>query len=120
MLPKKNRANKEAIDQIFKKGRFFNSNNLTFKFILEKNTKKPIISFIAPKTVAKKAVMRNLLRRRGYAILEKNIESFPVGIVGAFVFGKKSVEVFGKRKNINYNPISNLEDEIKIIINKIH
>ncbi|MFA6524467.1 MAG: ribonuclease P protein component [Candidatus Paceibacterota bacterium] len=120
MLPKKNRANKKAIDQIFQKGRFFSSSNLTFKFILNKNTNQPMISFIVPKTVVKKAIVRNLLRRRGYAVLEKYIKDFPVSMVGAFIFGKKSLEVFGKRKNKNYNPILNLKNEIKIIINKIH
>jgi len=120
MLPKKNRANKKAIDQIFKGGKFFNSNNLTLKFFIDKTNKNKQISFIVPKTISKKAVIRNLLRRRGYAVLVKYLKDFPSGIVGAFVFNKKSLDIFGNKKNKTYNPILNLENEIKIILSKIN
>ena len=42
------------------------------------------------------------------------------GFVGAFIFGKKSAEVFGGRKNKKYNPIQNLENEINNILSKIY
>ncbi|MEI8270808.1 MAG: ribonuclease P protein component, partial [bacterium] len=64
MLSKKNRVNKKLIDKIFKEGRFVNSPNLTLKFIKEESL-YPKIAFISPKTASKKAVDRNLLRRRG-------------------------------------------------------
>ena len=120
MLPKKNRLDKKIVENIFKNGSFVNSSNLTLKFISNKNTTPPRFSFITPKTASKKAVVRNLLRRRGYTVLKKYFKNFHNGFVGAFVFGKESVEVFGGRKNKTYNPILNLENEIKNILSKIH
>ncbi len=119
MLSKKNRVNKKLVDKIFKEGRFINSPNLTLKFIKDEYT-TPRISFIAPKTASKKAVDRNLLRRRGYFIIKKQLGRFPANFTGAFVFGKKSMEFFGGRKNKTKNPIKNLENEIENILNKIH
>ena len=118
MLPKKNRADKKLVEKIFQEGKFINSPNLTLKFIKEKIL-VPQISFITPKSVSKKAVERNLLRRQGYFILKKYFHKFPVGFSGVFIFGKKSMEFFGGRKNKKRNPIKNLEDEIKNILNKI-
>ena len=120
MLPKEKRADTKAIEQIFQKGRFVGSPNLSLKFIA---TKEPIpakISFISPKTASKKAPVRNLLRRRGYAAVSKYIDSLPQGFSGAFIFGKKSAEIFGGRKTKQHNPIQNLENEIKTILNKLH
>jgi len=106
MLPKKNRVDKKNIDLVFKKGRFINSPNLTFKFIFIDNFKK--FSFIVPKSVAKLAVNRNLLKRRGYLALKKHFNCFPVSLVGVFIFKKYQ------------DKILTLEDEIKNILNKIN
>ena len=105
MLKKENRANKKDIDLLFKQGKFLNSINLTFKFRLtSQKTRK--ISFIAPKSVAKLAVKRNLLRRRGYDALKKYLDKFPIGILGAFVFKKYQDDVLV------------IENEIKEILSK--
>lgn len=119
MFPKKNRVEKKLVEKIFKEGEFLNSPNLTLKFI-KKETKIPQFSFIAPKTVSKRAVDRNLLRRRGYSALRKHIHLFPKNIAGAFIFGKKSLGFFGGRKNKTINPFKNLENEIEKILNKIN
>lgn len=122
MLPKKNRADKKAVERIFKEGKFINSPFLTFKFILKKEntgqtcenhrsdlcTNVPRISFIAPKSVAKLAVKRNLLRRIGYNALGKYLNQFPAGILGAFVFKKYQEDT------------SIIENEIKDILSKIN
>ena len=108
MTPKKNRADRDAIEKIFKAGKFLNSPGLTFKFITENGSSLPRISFIVPKTVAKGAVERNRLRRRGYSALEKCIAHFPDWITGAFVFKKSSM----KKEDI--------ENEIKSILSKIN
>jgi ribonuclease P protein component len=118
MLPKKNRNDRKNIEQIFKSGNFVNSPNLTFKFIKTHSSEKKM-SFIVPKTVSKKAVVRNLLRRRGYVALKKHFNEFPSGILGVFIFGKKSAEIFWGKKNKIHNPILNLGNEVKIILNKI-
>lgn len=111
MLPKANRANTKEIDAIFKGGKFLNSPNLTFKYLLSSakaDLKTNKISFIAPKSVAKLAVKRNALRRKGYRILKKLIDQFPFGIVGAFIFRK-----FQDDSSI-------LENEIENILSKIN
>ncbi|MDR3519773.1 MAG: ribonuclease P protein component [Candidatus Pacebacteria bacterium] len=108
MLPKKNRADRKAIEKIFKEGKFLNSSNLTFKFLLNKNSLAPQISFIAPKGVAKLAVKRNLLRRHGYTALSRYINQFPLGIVGAFLYKKAQSDVLI------------IENEIKNILSKIN
>ena len=114
MLPKKNRADTNEVGRIFKacppngrEGVFLNSPNLTFKFF-KNNNKEVKISFIAPKNIAKLAVKRNLLRRRGYSALKNYISLFPSGITGVFIFKKYQ------------DDISILEDEIKNIFNKIN
>lgn len=117
MFPKKNRASKKDIDEIFKDGSFFNSANLTFKFILKKELSVPRISFIAPKTVSKKAVIRNRLRRLGYNSLEKHRAQLPTGLVGAFVFSKNSLVFFEKPKK---DSILKLENELVFILSKLN
>ena len=82
MPPKTNRVNKKGIDLIFKEGKFINSPNLTFKFILNHGGVGPKISFITPKSVAKLAVRRNFLRRLGYRALKKEIKRIPKDLMG--------------------------------------
>ena len=108
MLPKKYRISVKEGDFVFKEGKHIISPNLTFKFVLTHRSIFPRISFIAPKNIAKLAVKRNLLRRRGYCALEKHIKDFPFGLIGAFVF-KKSEE-----------DVSIIENEIKNILSKIN
>lgn len=107
MLPKKNRVDKKGVDFIFKKGNFIVSPSFAFKFILIKNSPQPRISFITPKNIAKMAVKRNLLRRRGYSVLKRYIDQFPSGILGVFIFKKPEEDVL------------KIENEIKTILNKI-
>ena len=121
MLPKKNRADTKTVKRIFKEGKLIVSPTLFFRFII-----KPIgltygnshrsdlwsslsqISFIAPKNIAKLAVKRNLLRRRGYDALAKYINQFPLGLIGVFIFKKYQEDV------------SIIENEIKNILAKIN
>lgn len=107
MLPKKNRVTTKEVEDIFKRGSFLNSPNLTFKY-LRNSTKVVKISFIAPKSVAKLAVKRNLLRRRGYTALALELPLSPLGIIGVFVFRKYQ------------DDIPTLSNEIKSIFAKIN
>ncbi len=115
MLPRKNRVDKKGIDLIFKEGKSVASPNLTFKFIKTGKNFSPRTSFIAPKSVAKLAVMRNKLRRLGYRALTRHIKNFPSGLMGAFVFKIRPTEQSPGRE---YQTI--IEDEIKNILNKIN
>jgi ribonuclease P protein component len=108
MLPKRNRVNKKEVDEIFKSGSFVNSPNLTFKFLLKKGIIGPKVSFISPKSISKKAVIRNKLRRIGYNILKKYKKDFPSELIGVFVFRKYQDDV------------SIIENEIKTIFSKIN
>ena len=108
MLPKKNRADKKAVEKIFREGKFFSFSNLIFKFYLEKTAKPPKISIIAPKNVAKLAVKRNKLRRLGYQVLGKYINQFPLGLCGVLIFKKYQDDV------------TIIENEIKNTLYKIN
>lgn len=107
MLKKANRATRREVEEIFKKGKYIDSAVFTFKFI-KNNTNQKKISILAPQSVAKTAVKRNFLRRRGYQALEKYLNSFPTGILGVLIF-KKSEE-----------NIAILENEAKNILIKIN
>lgn len=106
MLKKINRASRKEIEEIFRKGKYINSPVFTFKFLKGNIGKK--ISVIAPKNIARTAVKRNLLRRRGYRALEKYLSDFPIGTLGAFLFKKHEEN------------ISILENEIKSVLDKIN
>ena len=106
MLLKKNRADKKMIDRIFSVGKFINSPSLTFKYILTGKS-VPRISFIAPKSIAKLAVKRNALRRRGYDVLKKEFHNVPNGLAGVFIFKKYEDDA------------EKLKREIETIISKI-
>jgi ribonuclease P protein component len=107
MLPKKNRVDRKLIEQIFKIGRFVNSQNLSFKFLLGKDRAQKRISFVVPKSVSRSAVKRNLLRRRGYTALREHFNDFPAGLSGVFIF----------KTSTGTTP--ELEKEIKIILSKL-
>ena len=107
MLKKINRADTKTVEKIFKEGRFLNFPNLTFRFFKSGgNIRK--ISVIVPKSVAKLAVKRNLLRRLGYKALEKHVAGFPTGLQGVFIFKKYQ------------NDVLILENEIKTALAKIN
>ena len=121
MLSKQNRADKNSIKEIFQKGRFVSSANLTFKYIPKGSPDNTRVSFIAPKTTSKSAAKRNLLRRRGYAVLGKHMGSLPSKTLGAFILGKNSLSLFGKiGRSSDNGSLTNLENEIKSILSKIN
>ncbi len=122
MLPKKNRANKKEFDLIFKNGKFVSSPNLTLKYI--KNIENVgflsyKFAFVVPKTVSKKAVERNSLKRKGFSLLNDILKEKPLKIGAIFIFGKKSFEFFGGNKTKDKNPRENLKKEILFLLNKI-
>jgi len=120
MLKKRNRLTSNDVEMLFKHSKTAFSDNLSFKYMFKKDQTPSLVSFIAPKTASKQAVTRNLLRRRGYAVFKGYFDTLPQTLIGAFVFGKQSKEVFGGKKTKNSNPIENLDNEIKKILNKIN
>jgi ribonuclease P protein component len=108
MLSKINRADKKAVEKVFKEGVFIRSGGLNLKYVLKNNKNTPQISFIAPKSVEKQAVKRNYLRRCGYDGLRKYLNKIPNGFVGVFIFGKIKGNIYKKT-----------EEEINLILNKL-
>lgn len=119
MLPKTNRNTRKDIDYIFKYGKSLSAPYLTLRYLINSRPEKQI-SFICPKTVSKKAVVRNKLRRRGYGAIKEYENLLPHGFTGAFLFNKRSLDLFGGPKNKKNNPFLNLKNEIKKILDKIY
>ena len=88
MLPKKNRLDTKTVEKVFKVGAFVNSPSLTLRFLKNKENLETRISVVVPKSVAKKATERNVLRRRGYTALGGVLSKFPAGVIGVIVFKK--------------------------------
>ncbi|MBI2631120.1 ribonuclease P protein component [Candidatus Nomurabacteria bacterium] len=122
MLPKKNRADKKTVENIFKGGKFINSSHFTFKFIPIPEPKRfeTKISFIVPKSVSKLAVKRNKLKRLGYRILEKQPKNSIPLVYGVFIFKTRPN---GRGLSVGWeyqDDLLILENEIKEIFNKVH
>lgn len=113
MLLKKNRADKKAVEKIFKEGFFVGSSVLNLKYIFKNTPTPPQLSFIVPKTVEKMAVKRNYLRRRGYIVLKKHFNKIPNGFSGVLIFNK--IKSFGEVKPLSLM----IENEIRNIFSKL-
>ena len=120
MLKKGNRLDRSSIGKVFKEGCFISGKSLNFKFIISEDRFTRAVSFIVPKSISKRSRDRNLLRRRGYAILKESLADLPKGIKGAFIFGPASLKLYGGYKSKTKSPIDNLRHAIKEIIYKIH
>jgi ribonuclease P protein component len=106
MLPKINRLDANSVEKVFKNGSFISLPSFTFKFLPSLGT-IPRISVIAPKSVAKLAVKRNMLRRLGYTQLEPYLSKFPP-LLGVLVF-----------KKFQDDPLI-IENDIQAILRKIN
>jgi len=93
MFPKKNRITKTGFDALLKKGSVFHSPYFSLRYS-KKDGSLPQFAFVVSKKVAKNAVERNILRRRGFSslrelgVLEKN--SKWNGFTCAFFFKKEA------------------------------
>jgi len=93
MFPKKNRITKTGFDTLLKKGSVFHSPYFSLRYN-KKDSSLPQFAFVVSKKVAKNAVERNILRRRGFSSL-RNLcvlgkESKWNGVIGAFFFKKEA------------------------------
>lgn len=85
MLPKTKRVTKELFQDIMKNGKMLSGPLFVLRY---KPTKYPKIAFIAPKSVAKQAILRNKLRRKGYNAISQN-PKIP-SIIGLFFYKKEA------------------------------
>lgn len=98
MLPKKKRITKQLFQDIMQNGKVIND---PFFLLRYKVSKIPQYSVVAPKSVAKQAVLRNKLRRQGYYVLNQ-YPKLP-SILGIFFYKKeaKNIDFKDIKKSIN-------------------
>lgn len=85
MFPKKKRVTKNTFQTIIKKGGIASGSFFILHY-LKKDT--PEYAFVVPKKIAKTAVKRNSLRRKGYNILRLyNLKHF----AGIFFYKKEAL-----------------------------
>jgi len=105
MLPKKRKIER-SLFSFFIKNKSFQSKNVSLKVCFSDDSKKETkFSFVVSKKVSNLANKRNLLKRRGYHIVE-NIKNIKKGFICIFYF-KKSVI------NLPYKEIK--EEVIKLL-----
>ena len=90
MLPKKARVTRPIFSEILKGSRVSSSPFITLRVRLI-NGPEQRFSFVVPKSVSKKAVTRNLMKRRGYSVIKKRLAGIRKGVYCVF-FLKKGVE----------------------------
>jgi ribonuclease P protein component len=93
MLPKKHRITKILFQTIMKEGLFVSGSVFSVRYIPQ-NT--PCYAFVAPKSLSKKAVVRNKLRRQGYNALryaQSRDPNIPRKPVAAILFYKKQAKL---------------------------
>jgi ribonuclease P protein component len=103
MLSKNKRVTKELFQTIMTKGGMLSGPLFVFRYM---PSKYPSYAVVAPKSVAKKAVSRNKLRRQGYSALRNH----KLPLLSGIFFYKKGAQ------NASF---SDIKENIKTIIDKI-
>jgi len=93
MLPKKQRIERKYFSQILKTSRRFISPHFLLYIATQENKLPAKFSFSVSKKVSKKAVGRNLLRRRGYSVISRHIQDIRPGYFYFFSFKSKPQEL---------------------------
>lgn len=90
MLPQKHRISKKEFVGFFRGGKTIHSENMVFKFVLgsEENKKPARFSCVVSGKALKKAVERNTLKRRAYAVLNTVVKKIKPCLLGVFYFKK--------------------------------
>jgi len=90
MLPKKQRMNTRLFKEIFKRGKNYHSGFLGAKIFILKKGEKERFAFVVSKKIDKKASTRNLLKRRGYAIIKEFLPKIKTPVMVIFILKKGS------------------------------
>lgn len=90
MSPKNKRINREQFNLLLEKGKNYQSPFVYAKVYFDPLITESLFSFVISAKVAKKAVDRNLFKRRGRHIIRKLGANLKKGFVCAF-FAKKDV-----------------------------
>lgn len=92
MLPKKNKLTSTLFRIFGSKGRVYTSEHLNLRFSDAKKDNYRV-SVVVSKKVAKKAVKRNLLKRRVFSIVSENKKDLKEGGIYTFYLKKGSLDV---------------------------
>ncbi len=91
MLPKKRRIERKVFPLILSQGKRYNSSHILLSVALQDEKLHPSrFSFSVSKKIARLAVDRNRIRRRGYSIVLKNLQSLSTGFLCFFTLKKGS------------------------------
>src|SRR6476620_3631920 len=93
MLPKKKRVERTIFPETLGRGKSAYSPFLNLKCLKRSDKNESKFSFVVSKAVAKKAVQRNLLRRRGYSVIKDNQSKIKESFTCIFFFKKESVSL---------------------------
>ena len=103
MLPRRKRVGKQPFQAIFKEGTTFHSPHLLLKVI--EGGEGGRFSVATGKNSARKAAERNKMRRRGYALLLKQLPVWPKHARGV-LFIKKDA------------PLRRMEEELTLLLKR--
>ena|SRR3989344_3740940 len=95
MLKKNQKTKRAEFAPIVSRGLAFHATHLTLRtrLVKEKFLDTPTFSFVVSRKIARTATKRNLLKRRGYAILNKQIKNIKQGYKSVFFFKKDSLTI---------------------------
>lgn len=108
MLSKKRKVKREIFRDVLLRGKSFHSALFTLRIFFDKKNSAALtrFSFVVSQKIARKATVRNELKRRGYAIIRKNISKIKLGYVCVFFLKKHFIE----------SSIDGLEKEIIMVL----
>jgi ribonuclease P protein component len=120
MFPKKNRISKKEFKEILTVGRVFHSPSFSLRGIKSSSLSKrgavpPKFAFVVSKKIAKTAVERNKMRRRGFHALREII--FCPGIAMNAKMNGFSCAFFFKKEGKEMK-FDELKREIKVLLEK--
>ena len=106
MLSKNQRLARESIREILRKGKTVRNNGISLKYLVKPDGQKAFAFIVSAKTV-KKAVNRNLLKRRGRAVVFKLLPRIKKGLLALVFFERGSQRfVISQSGNGNYTNFS--------------
>ena len=106
MLPKRQRVTRAFFSDIMSRGKVFHSKAATLRILPTTNTSA--FSVVVSKKIARRAVVRNTLRRRGYRALGNIFEKMQNPYMGAFFLKKNTQEL----------AFEELEHEFEVLLRK--
>ena len=109
MLAKENKINTQLFKDVLNKGKFYNFTFFSTKFLRLTEESESKFAFVAPKKAFRKAVLRNLIRRKSYNIIKNARKNIIPSTAVIFFFKKEASDL----------DFSDLEKEIIFSLKKM-